>query len=93
MSIPIHGLITSYIYGYSTVIMYAHIMHVIYIHIHIIDAWLCVMHILLQMLHTARESFNTGGDQRIIYTLPPLVFAAYKLVKTYHNLQEKVGVL
>ncbi|XP_065915145.1 vacuolar protein sorting-associated protein 35-like isoform X2 [Dysidea avara] len=41
------------------------------------------------MLHTARESFNTGGDQRIMYTLPPLVFAAYRLVKTYQGLQEE----
>ncbi|XP_065913927.1 vacuolar protein sorting-associated protein 35-like [Dysidea avara] len=41
------------------------------------------------MLNTARKFFGTGGDQRIIYTLPPLVFAAYRLVKTYQGLQEE----
>ena len=43
------------------------------------------------MLDSARKFFGTGGDQRIIYTLPPLVFAAYRLVKTYQGLQEEVG--
>lgn len=43
------------------------------------------------MLSTARKYFGTGGDQRIVYTLPPLVFAAYKLVHTYQTLQEEVS--
>lgn len=46
-----------------------------------------------QMLNTARKYFGTGGDQRIIYTLPPLVFAAYKLVHTYQTLQDEVSNL
>lgn len=41
------------------------------------------------MLNTARKYFGTGGDQRIIYTLPPLVFAAYKLVHMYQTLQDE----
>ena len=45
------------------------------------------------MLNTARKYFGTGGDQRIIYTLPPLVFAAYKLVHTYQTLQDEVSNL
>lgn len=43
------------------------------------------------MLNTARKYFGTGGDQRITFTLPPLVFAAYKLVHTYQTLQEEVS--
>ena len=42
---------------------------------------------LFQMLNTARKYFSTGGNHRIMYTLPPLVFAAYKLVKIYQGLQ------
>ena len=45
------------------------------------------------MLKTAQKLFGTGGDQRFPYTLPPLVFAAYRLVRTYQSLQEKVGVI
>lgn len=52
--------------------------------------YLLLIH-LLQMLNTARKFFGTGGDQRIVYTLPPLVFAAYKLVYTYQTLQEEVS--
>ena len=32
----------------------------------------------VQILNVARKHFGTGGDKRILYTLPPLVFAAYK---------------
>ena len=49
------------------------------------------VYLLSQMLNTARKYFGTGGDQRIIYTLPPLVFAAYNLVRTYQSLQEEVS--
>uniref|UniRef100_A0A8C7IYN0 VPS35 retromer complex component n=1 Tax=Oncorhynchus kisutch TaxID=8019 RepID=A0A8C7IYN0_ONCKI len=31
------------------------------------------------ILNTARKHFGAGGNQRIRYTLPPLVFAAYQL--------------
>lgn len=43
-----------------------------------------------QILNVARKHFGTGGDLRISYTLPPLVFAAYKLITEYHSLKEKV---
>ena len=43
-----------------------------------------------QILNVARKHFGTGGDSRISYTLPPLVFAAYKLITEYHSLKEKV---
>ena len=47
------------------------------------------------MLNTAQKYFGTaaGGDQRIVYTLPPLVFVAYNLVCTYQTLQEEVSSL
>lgn len=37
----------------------------------------------LQILNTARKHFGAGGNQRIRYTLPPLVFAAYQLAFRY----------
>ena len=46
----------------------------------------------LQILSTTRKHFGTGGDDRIIHTLPPLVFAAYKLVMSYKAVEEEVGV-
>lgn len=46
--------------------------------------------ILSQILNVARKHFGTGGDLRISFTLPPLVFAAYKLITEYHSLKEKV---
>ena len=52
-----------------------------------------LMYLLSQMLNTARKYFGTGGDQRIVYTLPPLVFAAFNLVRTYQTLQEEVSSL
>lgn len=36
-----------------------------------------------QILNTARKHFGAGGNQRIRYTLPPLVFAAYQLAFRY----------
>lgn len=39
--------------------------------------------ILVQILNTARKHFGAGGNQRIRYTLPPLVFAAYQLAFRY----------
>ncbi len=44
----------------------------------------------MQILNAARKHFGTGGDERIGYTLPPLVFAAYKLVINYSTLKDEV---
>ncbi|CAI8052360.1 Vacuolar protein sorting-associated protein 35 [Geodia barretti] len=41
------------------------------------------------ILNVARKHFGTGGDKRIRFTLPPLVFAAYKLISQYHSLREQ----
>ncbi|ETE72967.1 Vacuolar protein sorting-associated protein 35 [Ophiophagus hannah] len=41
------------------------------------------------ILNTARKHFGAGGNQRIRYTLPPLVFAAYQLAFRYKE-NEKV---
>ncbi|RXN01838.1 Vacuolar protein sorting-associated protein 35 [Acipenser ruthenus] len=35
------------------------------------------------ILNTARKHFGAGGNQRIRYTLPPLIFAAYRLAFRY----------
>lgn len=40
-------------------------------------------------LIAVRKQFGAGGDKRIAHTLPPLVFAAYKLVKQYSTLQQE----
>ncbi|KAI5088791.1 vacuolar protein sorting-associated protein 35, partial [Silurus meridionalis] len=37
------------------------------------------------ILNTARKHFGAGGNQRIRYTLPPLVFAAYQLAFLYKD--------
>ena len=49
-----------------------------------------LVHVFFQILNVARKHFGTGGDTRIRFTLPPLVFAAYKLISEYHTLREKV---
>ncbi|PKU36551.1 vacuolar protein sorting-associated protein 35 [Limosa lapponica baueri] len=41
------------------------------------------VHIVQQILNTARKHFGAGGNQRIRFTLPPLVFAAYQLAFRY----------
>lgn len=41
------------------------------------------------ILNTARKHFGNGGDQRIRYTLPPIVFAAYRLAFRYSQLKEE----
>uniref|UniRef100_A0A2K5QSD5 Vacuolar protein sorting-associated protein 35 n=1 Tax=Cebus imitator TaxID=2715852 RepID=A0A2K5QSD5_CEBIM len=38
---------------------------------------------LVLILNTARKHFGAGGNQRIRFTLPPLVFAAYQLAFRY----------
>uniref|UniRef100_UPI00358FEED2 vacuolar protein sorting-associated protein 35 n=1 Tax=Myxine glutinosa TaxID=7769 RepID=UPI00358FEED2 len=37
------------------------------------------------ILNTARKHFGAGGNQRIKFTLPPLVFAAYRLAFWYND--------
>ncbi|XP_013396921.1 vacuolar protein sorting-associated protein 35-like [Lingula anatina] len=41
------------------------------------------------ILNAARKHFGNGGNMRIKYTLPPLVFAAYKLAFKYKELEEE----
>ena len=45
-----------------------------------------------QILNTARKHFGTGGEERIVHTLPPLVFSAYRLVMAYKAIHEEVHV-
>lgn len=47
----------------------------------------------LQILNAARKHFGSGGEKRIKYTLPPLIFAAYQLAFDYNELEEKVEEL
>ena len=49
-----------------------------------------ILIVFLKMLHTARKHFGTGGEKRIKYTLPPLVFAAHRLAYQYKDLAEEV---
>jgi len=44
------------------------------------------------MLKNAKKILGTGGDLRIVHTLTPLVFAAYRLVNAYQGLQKEVSV-
>lgn len=46
-----------------------------------------------QILNAARKHFGAGGNQRIRYTLPPLVFAAYQLSFRYKENASLVGQL
>merc|ERR1719245_2727663 len=41
------------------------------------------------ILSTARKHFGTGGPLRIGSSLPPIVIAAYRLVKVYHDIREE----
>lgn len=45
-----------------------------------------------QILNTARKHFGAGGNQRIRFTLPPLVFAAYQLAFRYKENSKVVGL-
>jgi len=38
------------------------------------------------ILNTARKHFGSGGNKRIKFTLPPIIFAAYKLALRYSEL-------
>ena len=39
----------------------------------------------------ARKLFGNGGNSRIKYTMPPIVFAAYKLAMKYHQMKDEVS--
>ncbi|XP_033229903.1 vacuolar protein sorting-associated protein 35 isoform X1 [Belonocnema kinseyi] len=41
------------------------------------------------ILSAARKHFSAGGNKRIKYTLPPIVFQAYQLAFTYKSLKEE----
>lgn len=43
-------------------------------------------------MNTARKHFGAGGNQRIRFTLPPLVFAAYQLAFRYKQSAKVVGM-
>lgn len=42
------------------------------------------------ILSAARKHFSAGGNKRIKYTLPPIVFQAYQLAFTYKTLKDQV---
>jgi hypothetical protein len=42
------------------------------------------------ILSTARKHFGAGGNRRIKYTLPPIVFQAYQLAFKYRELRNEV---
>ncbi|XP_012271457.1 vacuolar protein sorting-associated protein 35 isoform X2 [Orussus abietinus] len=41
------------------------------------------------ILSAARKHFSTGGNKRIKFTLPPIVFQAYQLAFTYKSLRDQ----
>ncbi|KAL0276752.1 UNVERIFIED_CONTAM: hypothetical protein PYX00_004258 [Menopon gallinae] len=41
------------------------------------------------ILNAARKHFGTGGSKRVRYTLPPIVFQAYRLAFKYYDLREE----
>lgn len=43
------------------------------------------------ILSAARKHFGAGGNKRIKYTLPPIVFQAYQLAFQYKALKEEVS--
>lgn len=45
------------------------------------------------ILSTARKHFSAGGNKRIKYTLPAIVFQAYQLAFTYKSLKDKVSFI
>ena len=42
-----------------------------------------------QILNTTKTKLSVGGEQRIKYTMPPLVFQAFKLARRYATLKEE----
>lgn len=43
------------------------------------------------ILNSARKHFGTGGNKRVRFTLPPIVFEAYQLAFTYYSLKDEVS--
>jgi vacuolar protein sorting-associated protein 35 len=41
------------------------------------------------VLSAGRKQFGNGGNSRIRFTLPPIIFAAYRLAFRYHQLREE----
>lgn len=41
------------------------------------------------ILNAARKHFGNGGDKRIKFTLPPIVFSAYRLAMKYREVQDE----
>ncbi|CAL4064925.1 unnamed protein product [Meganyctiphanes norvegica] len=41
------------------------------------------------ILTTARKHLGNGGNKRVVYTLPPLIFAAYQLAFKYYSEREE----
>ena len=44
-----------------------------------------------QILSVARKYFGTGGSKRVSYTLPPIIFQAFQLAKTFYAIKDKVS--
>ena len=44
----------------------------------------------LQILNTARKHFGSGGEKRIKFTLPPIVFSAFQLAYQYRDASDQV---
>lgn len=43
-----------------------------------------------RMLTSARKQFGAGGSRRIQFTLPPLVYEAFKLARRYFDVKQEV---
>ncbi|KAK2177624.1 hypothetical protein NP493_589g02015 [Ridgeia piscesae] len=54
--------------------------------IHMLQAEDCDQQYLI--LNAARKHFGAGGNKRIRFTLPPIIFAAYKLAFQYKSISE-----
>ena len=46
--------------------------------------------LFLQILNTARKHFGSGGEKRIKFTLPPIVFSAFQLAYQYRDASDQV---
>ena len=46
-----------------------------------------------RMLTSARKQFSAGGSRRIPYTLPPLVYEAFRLARRYYDARLEVSIL
>lgn len=46
-----------------------------------------------RMLTSARKQFGAGGSRRIPFTLPPLVYEAFRLARRYYDIHEQVTIL